>query len=49
VTVEFVAEGDGTRVVPTRAGSDSAGSRDGHVGGWSGALDQLERIFKRGG
>jgi uncharacterized protein YndB with AHSA1/START domain len=49
VTVEFVGEGDSTRVVLTQVGFDSAESRDGHVGGWSSALDQLENIFDREG
>lgn len=48
LTVEFREEDGGTRVVLTQEGFESAGSRDGHVEGWSSCLNRLERIFDDG-
>lgn len=48
LTVEFRAEGTGTRLVLTQSGFDSMPSRDGHLGGWSSSLDNLEALFTRG-
>ena len=41
VTVRFADAGGKTKVTLTQAGFDSAGSRDGHAGGWSECLDIL--------
>ena len=41
VTVEFVAEGEHTRVVLTQEGFEVAASRDGHEEGWASTLDRL--------
>ncbi len=43
VTVEFRAEGDGTRVVVTHTGLPGAESRAQHEHGWLAVLDNLER------
>lgn len=45
VTVEFLAEGDATRVVLTQEGFATPQSRDGHREGWSSTLDNLEAMF----
>jgi uncharacterized protein YndB with AHSA1/START domain len=45
LTVEFLADPAGTRVVLTQEGFGSPESRDGHEGGWSSALDNLEGLF----
>jgi uncharacterized protein YndB with AHSA1/START domain len=45
LTVEFRPEGNGTRVVLTQAGFESAESRDGHRIGWSSSIDNLEKLF----
>lgn len=45
LTVEFFAEPRGTRVVLTQVGFGTAASRDGHRGGWTSALTQLETLF----
>jgi uncharacterized protein YndB with AHSA1/START domain len=47
LTVEFHEVPGGTRVVLTQEGFASPESRDGHVGGWSSALDNLEQLFGR--
>lgn len=47
VVVEFIAEGDGTRVMLTQTGFENAPSRDGHQQGWSEALDQLPLLLSR--
>jgi uncharacterized protein YndB with AHSA1/START domain len=46
LTVELQPDGDGTRLVLTQAGFPSPESRDGHVEGWSSALDQLAAMFQ---
>lgn len=43
VTVEFRAEGDGTRVVLTHTGLPSEEQRAQHEHGWHAVLDSLER------
>jgi uncharacterized protein YndB with AHSA1/START domain len=43
VTVEFIAEGSGTRVVLEQRGFVSEPDRDSHDEGWRGCLDNLER------
>jgi len=43
VTVEFLAEGDGTRVVITHTGLPSDELRAQHEHGWIAVLDNLER------
>jgi uncharacterized protein YndB with AHSA1/START domain len=43
VTVEFVAEGQATRVVLAQRGFSSQSDRDDHDHGWRGCLDNLER------
>jgi uncharacterized protein YndB with AHSA1/START domain len=48
LTVEFLEVPGGTRVVLTQEGFTSPQSRDGHVGGWSSSLDQLEQLFAEG-
>jgi uncharacterized protein YndB with AHSA1/START domain len=48
LTVEFLEVSGGTRVVLTQEGFTSPQSRDGHIGGWSSSLDQLERLFTEG-
>jgi uncharacterized protein YndB with AHSA1/START domain len=45
LTVEFRAEGKGTRLVLTQTGFESAESRDGHRIGWSSSIDNLEKLF----
>jgi uncharacterized protein YndB with AHSA1/START domain len=45
VTVEFLAEGDHTRVVMVHEGFLSEPVRDGHEAGWTSCLDQLEAMF----
>jgi uncharacterized protein YndB with AHSA1/START domain len=41
VTVRFTATGGTTKVTLTQTGFDSAGSRDGHAGGWNECFDLL--------
>ncbi len=48
VTVEFLAEGSGTRLLFTQTGFESEPSRDGHLGGWTSCLDQLEALLAGG-
>jgi uncharacterized protein YndB with AHSA1/START domain len=48
VTVEFLGSPEGTRVVLTQEGFGSPESRNGHVIGWSSALDGLEAMFAEG-
>jgi uncharacterized protein YndB with AHSA1/START domain len=49
VTVEFHAEGDGTRVELHQAGFPDAHDRDMHADGWTGCLDNLaRRVFPDG-
>ena len=49
VTVEFVADGDGTRVELHQAGFPDEHDRDMHADGWSGCLDNLaRRVFPDG-
>ena len=43
VTVEFLAEGDGTRVRLEQRGFPDGQDRDRHDHGWNGCLDNLER------
>ena len=43
VTVEFHADGAGTRVELLHSGFPDARDRDMHADGWSGCLDNLER------
>lgn len=43
VTVEFVAEGSGTRVILEQRGFVTEPDRDSHDEGWRGCLDNLER------
>ena len=49
LTVELFDVDGGTRLVLTQTGFESAASRDGHVGGWSSALDNLQRLFEKQG
>ncbi len=47
VTVELQPDGaDATRLHFTQAGFDSIPRRDGHAGGWSSALDQLQSLLE---
>jgi uncharacterized protein YndB with AHSA1/START domain len=48
VTVEFVAEGSGTRVVLEQRGFVDEADRDRHEHGWGQCLDNLERRVIRG-
>lgn len=49
VTVRFDDLGDRTRVTLEQAGFESAGARDGHLGGWSECFDLLaEHLARRG-
>ena len=45
VEVDFVADGDGTRVDLTHRGFANAQIRDMHAQGWTGCLDNLERVL----
>jgi uncharacterized protein YndB with AHSA1/START domain len=45
LTVELFDAPNGTRLVLTQTGFDSAGSRDGHVDGWGSALDNLAALL----
>ena len=50
VTVELRPDGsDATRLRFTQVGFDSVPSRDGHAGGWSSALDQLQALLESHG
>jgi uncharacterized protein YndB with AHSA1/START domain len=46
LSVDLHPDGDGTRLVLTQSGFASPESRDGHVEGWSSALDQLAAMFQ---
>ena len=48
VTVEFFEEQDQTRVVMTQTGFADTGARDGHVRGWSSALDKYVKLLEHG-
>ncbi|MDE2805512.1 MAG: SRPBCC domain-containing protein [Gemmatimonadota bacterium] len=48
VTVEFLREGESTRVVITHEGFPTARDTEGPRGGWIGCLDQLEGVFAYG-
>ena len=48
VTVEFLPEGDRTRVVLTQVGFESAPAREGHKGGWSESMDRLAKLAEEG-
>jgi uncharacterized protein YndB with AHSA1/START domain len=45
VTVEFKPDGDGTLLTLTHEQFADDETRDSHQGGWSGALDKLEKVF----
>lgn len=45
VTVEFLPQGDATRVVITHEGFPTAEDTEGPRGGWAGCLAQLEAVF----
>ncbi|MDA0264805.1 MAG: SRPBCC domain-containing protein [Chloroflexi bacterium] len=45
VTVEFIERGDATEVVLTHERFTDEPMRDEHQGGWSGCLDNLDRLF----
>ncbi len=45
VTVEFLPEGEATRVVITHEGFPTAEDTEGPRGGWAGCLEALERLF----
>jgi uncharacterized protein YndB with AHSA1/START domain len=45
VEVDFVADGDGTRVDLVHRGFANAQIRDMHAQGWTGCLDSLERVL----
>jgi uncharacterized protein YndB with AHSA1/START domain len=49
VTVEFHADGEGTRVELHQAGFPDPHDRDMHADGWAGCLDNLERRVFPGG
>jgi len=46
VSVDFVAEGAGTRVVLEQRDHESEAARDSHGRGWRGCLDSLERLLR---
>ncbi|HET6229693.1 MAG TPA: SRPBCC domain-containing protein [Longimicrobiaceae bacterium] len=48
LTVEFLAEAGGTRVVLVQEGFATEGSRDGHDEGWTSCLDKLVAMFAGG-
>jgi uncharacterized protein YndB with AHSA1/START domain len=48
VTVEFVAQEEGTSVVLVHSGLEDGGSRDRHGQGWSACLDSLARTIFTG-
>jgi uncharacterized protein YndB with AHSA1/START domain len=48
VTIQFLPDPAGTRLVLTQEGFGSEESRDGHLGGWSSALDKLTALFDGG-
>ena len=45
VTVEFLPEGEATRVVITHEGFPTTEDTEGPRGGWAGCLEALERLF----
>ena len=45
ITVEFLEEGEGTRVVMVHEGFLSDAARKGHEEGWTSCFDRLERLF----
>lgn len=48
VTIEFISRGRETDVVLTHERLASEESRDNHRHGWTGLLDQLERLYGQG-
>ena len=46
VSIDFVAEGAGTRVVLEQRDHKSEAARDSHGRGWRGCLDSLERLLR---
>lgn len=48
VTVTFEPVGSGTRLTLVQSGFSSAGSREGHRGGWTSTLDRLEEYLVTG-
>jgi uncharacterized protein YndB with AHSA1/START domain/uncharacterized damage-inducible protein DinB len=46
VTIDLTEEAGATRLVLTQVGFSSAGSRDGHVEGWTSTLERLERMLR---
>jgi hypothetical protein len=49
VTVDFLADGDGTRVELVQTGFPDGDDRDMHADGWRGCLDNLARRVFPGG
>jgi len=45
VTVLFKPDGDGTLLTLIHENFADEEARDGHLGGWNGAFDKLERLF----
>ena len=45
MTVEFLPEGEATRVVITHEGFPTAEDTEGPRGGWGGCLEDLQRLF----
>ena len=45
VTVELKPDGDGTLLTLTHEQFFDEQARDGHRGGWNGALDKMEKLF----
>ena len=45
VTVLFKPDGDGTLLTLTHENFADEETRDGHRGGWTGALDKMEKLF----
>jgi len=45
VTVQLTPDGDGTLLTLTHEQFFDEAARDGHRGGWNGALDKMEKLF----
>jgi uncharacterized protein YndB with AHSA1/START domain len=45
ILIELAPEGDDTLFVMTHSGLPSEAEREGHQGGWTSAINQLERLF----
>lgn len=49
ITIELTSQGEDTLFVMTHAGLPSEYERQSHQGGWTSAINQLERLFQQGG